>query len=140
MIRVRRAVDADAAYVAATAMHQVPRFVRHVPRPDLAMTVRALLNTSTIVVACSAEDEETLVGWSAAIGGVPWFTFVTRELRGLGIGAELRKEATQHGIRESARGDAATGERPTPQRPHGDDGAPRALAGGGAIMGPRAHR
>lgn len=91
-IAIRPAVAGDHAYIAATALHQVPRFVRHVQREDLVLVVRAALNASALVVACSAEDPDTLCGWCAAFGGAPWFTFVARELRGHGIGARLRLE------------------------------------------------
>lgn len=91
-IAIRPAVAGDHAYIAATALHQVPRFVRHVQRDDLVLVVRAALNASALVVACSAEDPDTLCGWCAAFGGAPWFTFVARELRGHGIGARLRLE------------------------------------------------
>ena len=84
MIRIREGRDSDAAYVAATALHQVHRFVRHVPKDEMQLVVRAMLNASRIVVACSEMDEDTLLGWCAAIGGAPWFVFVARELRGNG--------------------------------------------------------
>lgn len=58
----------------------------------MALVLRGLLNASRIVVACSGADEDTLLGWAAAIGGVPWFVFVTRELRANGIGTKLRLE------------------------------------------------
>lgn len=92
MIRVRQARESDAAYVAATALKQAPRFVRGVDREELALTVRALLNASHIVVACSETDEDTLLGWAAAIGGVSWFCFVSKDARRNGIGARLRLE------------------------------------------------
>jgi hypothetical protein len=95
VIAIREARDSDAAYVAATALHQVPRFVRNVQRDELQLVVRAALNASRIVVACSATDEDTLVGWCAAIGGAPWFVFVARDVRGNGIGAKLRLEVTR---------------------------------------------
>lgn len=95
MIAVRPARPSDAAYVAATALKQAGRFVRHVDREELALTVRALLGGSSIVVACSATDEDTLFGWAAAIGGVPWFAFVAKDVRGNGIGAQLRAEVTR---------------------------------------------
>ena len=95
MIRIREGRDSDAAYVAATALHQVHRFVRHVQKDEMQLVVRAMLNASRIVVACSEMDEDTLMGWCAAIGGAPWFVFVARELRGNGIGAKMRLEVTR---------------------------------------------
>ena len=92
MIVIREVRDSDRGYVAATALHQMPRFVRHVERDEMALVLRGLLNASRIVVACSEADEDTLLGWAAAIGGVPWFVFVTRELRANGIGTKLRLE------------------------------------------------
>ena len=106
MIATRAARPTDAAYIAATALHQVHRFVRHVTREELELVVRAMLNESAIVVACSETDDDTLFGWCAAVGGVPWFTFVARELRGHGIGARLRLEVTR------GRGIDSAGERP----------------------------
>lgn len=93
MIAIRDFREIDAAYVAATAMRQVPRFVRSVPRDDLALVVRSLLAHSRIVVACSESDDDAIMGWCAAIGGVPWFTFVPAELRGNGIATRMRRAA-----------------------------------------------
>jgi GNAT superfamily N-acetyltransferase len=95
MIRIRPARETDAAYVAATALHQVPRFVRAVEREELALCVRALLNASRIVVACAEDDPDTLVGWAASIAGVAWFVFVARDARRNGIGARLRLEVVR---------------------------------------------
>ena len=92
MIVIREVRDTDRGYVAATALHQMPRFVRHVERDEMTLVLRGLLNASRIVVACSEADDDTLLGWAAAIGGVPWFVFVTRELRANGIGTKLRLE------------------------------------------------
>lgn len=102
MIRVRPARESDAAYVAATALKQAPRFVRGVDREELALTVRAMLNASHIVVACSETDEDTLLGWAAAIGGVSWFCFVSKDARRNGIGSRLRLEVIRGSI-DSAR-------------------------------------
>ena len=102
MIRVRQARESDAAYVAATALKQAPRFVRGVDREELALTVRAMLNASHIVVACSETDEDTLLGWAAAIGGVSWFVFVSKDARRNGIGTRLRLEVIRGSI-DSAR-------------------------------------
>ena len=103
MIATRAARPTDAAYIAATALHQVHRFVRHVTREELELVVRAMLNESAIVVACSETDDDTLFGWCAAVGGVPWFCFVARELRGNGIGARLRLEVTRGRSDDQAR-------------------------------------
>lgn len=102
MIRVRPARETDAAYVAATALKQASRFVRGVDREELALVVRAMLNSSHIVVACSEADEDTLLGWAAAIGGVSWFCFVSKDARRNGIGSRLRLEVVRGGI-DSAR-------------------------------------
>lgn len=102
MIRVRQARESDAAYVAATALKQAGRFVRNVDREELALTVRAMLNASHIVVACSETDEDTLLGWAAAIGGVSWFCFVSKDARRNGIGSRLRLEVIRGSI-DSAR-------------------------------------
>ena len=116
MIATRAARPTDAAYIAATALHQVHRFVRHVTREELELIVRAMLNESAIVVACSETDDDTLFGWCAAVGGVPWFCFVARELRGHGIGARLRLEVTR------GRGIDPASERPSHRQPDaGDD-------------------
>jgi len=130
MIATRAARPTDAAYIAATALHQVHRFVRHVTREELELVVRAMLNESAIVVACSETDDDTLAivvacsetdddtlfGWCAAVGGVPWFCFVARELRGHGIGARLRLEVTR------GRGIDPASERPAHRQPDaGDD-------------------
>jgi hypothetical protein len=116
MIATRAARPTDAAYIAATALHQVHRFVRHVTREELELVVRAMLNESAIVVACSETDDDTLFGWCAAVGGVPWFCFVARELRGNGIGARLRLEVTR------GRGIDPASERPAHRQPDaGDD-------------------
>ena len=98
MIRVRPARESDAAYVAATALKQPGRFVRNVDREELALTVRAMLNASHIVVACSETDEDTLLGWAAAIGGVSWFCFVSKDARRNGIGSRLRLEVIRGSI------------------------------------------
>jgi len=98
MIRIRPARESDAAYVAATALKQAGRFVRNVDREELALTVRAMLNASHIVVACSETDEDTLLGWSAAIGGVSWFCFVSKDARRNGIGTRLRLEVIRGSI------------------------------------------
>ena len=98
MIRVRQARESDSAYVAATALKQAPRFVRGVDREELALTVRAMLNASFIVVACSEADEDTLLGWAAAIGGVSWFVFVSKDARRNGIGTRLRLEVIRGSI------------------------------------------
>ena len=98
MIRVRPARETDAAYVAATALKQAGRFVRGVDREELALTVRAMLNASFIVVACSEADEDTLLGWAAAIGGVSWFCFVSKDARRNGIGSRLRIEVVRGSI------------------------------------------
>jgi len=95
VIALREARESDAAYVAATALHQVPRFVRAVEREELALCVRALLNASRIVVACAEDDPDTLVGWAASIAGVAWFVFVARDARRNGIGARLRLEVVR---------------------------------------------
>ena len=116
MIATRAARPTDAAYIAAIALHQVHRFVRHVTREELELVVRAMLNESAIVVACSETDDDTLFGWCAAVGGVPWFCFVARELRGHGIGARLRLEVTR------GRGIDPASERPAHRQPDaGDD-------------------
>jgi len=91
-IEYREATPADHPYVAATARHQVARYVRLVPRVDLEFVVAALLGASRIVVACSPIEPSAVLGWCAAIGGVPWFAFVPRDLRHCGIGTRLRKE------------------------------------------------
>lgn len=110
MIAIREARDTDAAYIAATALRQVPRFVRSVARDDLALVVRSLLAHSRIVVACSESDDDAIVGWCAAIGGVPWFAFVPLDLRGNGIATRLRR---------AANGDSATGIGDSPRRTDG---------------------
>jgi hypothetical protein len=110
MIAIREARDTDAAYVAATALRQVPRFVRSVARDDLALAVRALLAASRIVIACSETDDDAIVGWCAAIGGVPWFAFVPLDLRGNGIATRLRR---------AANGDSATSIGDSPRRENG---------------------
>jgi hypothetical protein len=122
VITVRPSRPSDQAYVAATALKQVGRFVRHPDREELALVVRALLNASRIVVACSETDDDTLFGWAAAVGGVPWFCFVARDVRGHGVGARLRLEVTrgrddQAGIGASHRWD------------HDGDGARARFAG-----------
>lgn len=122
MIAVRPSRPSDQAYVAATALKQVGRFVRHRDREELALVVRAMLNASRIVVACSETDDDTLFGWTAAIGGVPWFVFVARDVRGHGVGARLRLEVTrgrddQAGVGAAHRWD------------HDGDGAPPRFAG-----------
>ena len=91
-IEYREATPADHPYVAATARHQVARYVRIVPRVDLEFVTAALLGASRIVVACSPIEPAAVLGWCAAIGGVPWFVFVPRDLRHCGIGTRLRKE------------------------------------------------
>lgn len=96
MIAIREARETDAAYIAATALRQVPRFVRSVPRDDLALVVRSLLAASRIVIACSETDDDAIVGWCASIGRVPWFAFVPLDLRGNGIATRLRRECA-HG-------------------------------------------
>lgn len=98
-IEYREATPGDHPYVAATARHQVARFVRFVPRIDLEFVTAALLGASRIVVACSPAEPSAVLGWCAAIGGVPWFVFVPRDLRHCGIGTRLRKEAI-HGNTE----------------------------------------
>ncbi len=131
MIRIRPARESDAAYVAATALKQAPRFVRNVDREELALTVRAMLNASHIVVACSEADEDTLLGWSAAIGGVSWFVFVSKDARRNGIGTRLRLEVIR-GSLDSAR------EWSTHRRSHdGDDPRPRGAGNVVAIWGDR---
>jgi GNAT superfamily N-acetyltransferase len=95
VIAIREARESDAAYVAATALHQVPRFVRAVERDELTLCVRALLNASRIVVACAEDEPDTLIGWAASIGGVTWFVFVARDARRNGIGARLRLEVVR---------------------------------------------
>ena len=122
MIATRAARPTDAAYIAATALHQVHRFVRHVTREELELVVRAMLNESAIVVACSETDDDTLFGWCAAVGGVPWFCFVARELRGHGIGARLRLEVTR------GRGIDPASERPTHRLPDAGDDSLAAVA------------
>jgi GNAT superfamily N-acetyltransferase len=84
--------------VAATALKQASRFVRGVDREELALVVRAMLNSSHIVVACSEADEDTLLGWAAAIGGVSWFCFVSKDARRNGIGSRLRSEVVRGSI------------------------------------------
>lgn len=84
--------------MAATALKQAGRFVRNVDREELTLTVRALLNASHIVVACSETDEDTLLGWAAAIGGVSWFCFVSKDARRNGIGSRLRLEVIRGSI------------------------------------------
>ena len=130
-IAIRQAVASDHAYIAATALHQVPRFVRHVAREDLVLAVRAALNASALVVACSAEDPDTLCGWCAAFGGAPWFTFVARELRGHGIGARLRLEV----VNGRGNDDGAPSQRRAPGRQHADHDPATARAGGHPAMG-----
>jgi GNAT superfamily N-acetyltransferase len=122
MIATRAARPTDAAYIAATALHQVHRFVRHVTREELELVVRAMLNESAIVVACSETDDDTLFGWCAAVGGVPWFCFVARELRGHGIGARLRLEVTR------GRGIDPASERPAHRQPDAGDDSLAAVA------------
>lgn len=130
MIATRPARDTDAAYIAATALHQVHRFVRHVTREELELVTRAMLNASAIVVACSETDDDTLFGWCAAVGGVPWFTFVARELRGHGIGARLRLEVTR------GRGIDSAGERTAHRlEDAGDDPIAAAAAALGFVRG-----
>ena len=130
MIATRAARPTDAAYIAATALHQVHRFVRHVTREEIELVVRAMLNESAIVVACSETDDDTLFGWCAAVGGVPWFCFVARELRGHGIGARLRLEVTR------GRGIDPASERPSHRQPDaGDDSLAAVAARLGFIRG-----
>lgn len=130
MIRIRQARPSDAAYVAATALKQVSRFVRNVDREELALTVRAMLNASRIMVACSEADEDTLLGWSAAVGGVSWFTFVSKDARRNGIGTRLRLEVIRGDLDQ-------TGEWSAHRRAHvrddqGGPGARDALVSWGA--------
>jgi GNAT superfamily N-acetyltransferase len=122
VIAVRPSRPSDQAYVAATALKQVGRFVRHRDREELALVVRAMLNASRIVVACSETDDDTLFGWTAAIGGVPWFVFVARDVRGHGIGARLRLEVTRGR-------DDQTGVGAAHRWDHDGDGAPPRFAG-----------
>ena len=114
--------DGDAAYVAATALKQASRFVRHVDREELALTVRAMLNASHIVVACSETDEDTLLGWSAAIGGVSWFVFVSKDARRNGIGQRLRSEVIRGSMDQAGFGRAH-------RWPNGRDDQSRRAAG-----------
>ncbi len=130
MIRVRQARKSDAAYVAATALKQAPRFVRGVDREELALTVRAMLNASHIVVACSETDEDTLLGWSAAIGGVSWFVFVSKDARRNGIGARLRLEVTRGSMDQAGLG--STHRRPNGRDDQSGSGARDLLAAWGA--------
>jgi GNAT superfamily N-acetyltransferase len=121
VITVRPARPSDYAYVAATALKQAPMFVRSFDRDELALAVRAFLGASRIVVACSETDEDTLVGWAAAIGGAPWFVFVARDARGHGIGARLRLEVTRGP-------DDQTSERAAHRRENDGNGARGGLA------------
>ena len=130
MIRVRQARESDAAYVAATALKQAGRFVRHVDREELALTVRAMLNASHIVVACSETDEDTLLGWSAAIGGVSWFVFVSKDARRNGIGARLRLEVVRGSMDQASFG--STHRRPNGRDDQSGSGARDLLAAWGA--------
>lgn len=130
MIRIRQARPSDAAYVAATALKQAGRFVRHVDREELALTVRAMLNASHIVVACSETDEDTLLGWSAAIGGVSWFVFVSKDARRNGIGARLRLEVVRGSMDQASFGSAHR--RPNGRDDQGASGARDAHAAWGA--------
>jgi len=126
VIAIREARDTDAAYIAATALRQVPRFVRSVPRDDLALVVRSLLAHSRIVVACSESDDDAIVGWCAAIGGVPWFAFVPLDLRGNGIATRLRRAA--NGNDTASFGDS-------PRRENGGHFRDCAIAGDGSGSG-----
>ena len=126
MIAIREARDTDAAYIAATALRQVPRFVRSVPRDDLALVVRSLLAHSRIVVACSESDDDAIVGWCAAIGGVPWFAFVPLDLRGNGIATRLRR---------AANGDSAASVGNPPRRANDGHFRDPAIASDRAISG-----
>lgn len=130
MIAVRPARPSDAAYVAATALKQAPRFVRGVDREELALTVRAMLNASHIVVACSETDEDTLLGWSAAIGGVSWFVFVSKDARRNGIGARLRLEVARGSMDQAGLG--STHRRPNGRDDQSGSGARDLLAAWGA--------
>ena len=75
MIRVRPARETDAAYVAATALKQVGRFVRGVDREELALTVRAMLNASHIVVARVTQNTANLCCLNPAMNLYPCTLF-----------------------------------------------------------------
>ena len=89
MIAIREARESDAGYVMATALRQVPRFVREVRRGVVEDAIRAVVYSARVVVACAEEDDDALCGWAAGLHSTPLFVFVPRELRGAGIGKRL---------------------------------------------------
>jgi ribosomal protein S18 acetylase RimI-like enzyme len=101
---VRPGKERDVAYVIATWSRSYPhkgdrrQLVPHIRRAVL----RCLFDQhSALAVACSSEDEDTLVGWALAEEGDLWWVYVAKDYRGMGLGSRLRDRVVQSKDRPS---------------------------------------
>lgn len=64
---------------------------------------RVLAGSGKFVVACSGEDPDTLVGWAASEGGDEFWTYVSKDFRGNGLGRILQASVVEYKSSTSVR-------------------------------------
>lgn len=100
--RIRPAGPPDVPFILNSWLrhyHEHGEGARHIPNPVFFSAqghhglVTHLLNTSSVLVACTAEDENAILGWVCAAPPVLHYVYVKAPFRGLGIGAALLSAA-----------------------------------------------
>jgi hypothetical protein len=103
-VRIRSMLPSDVGFVVDSWTQESARTGRYesTRRRTLALDgvrrlARHAVSTSTVLVACSASSESTLIGWVCGAGGEPFAVFVRWDFRHRGIGRALTSA-----LRESA--------------------------------------
>jgi ribosomal protein S18 acetylase RimI-like enzyme len=52
---------------------------------------RVMAGSGKLAVACSAKNQDTLIGWALSECGDLWWVYVSKDFRGLSIGRRLTK-------------------------------------------------
>lgn len=93
-ITLRTFTEADRAFVKDSWIRSAGSVVRNTQKPRFFEWFRPLVDQHVsldlIRIACTDDDPNTIVGWSAVRNGVPIYAYTAREFRGFGLGKHLR--------------------------------------------------
>lgn len=87
-IVIREGMDADWGYCLATWIRSFPQIGDRETRKN---HMRRALSRGRLMVACSSEEPDTLVGWALAERNDLWWTYVALDFRKLKLSAALKK-------------------------------------------------
>lgn len=113
LVRVREMVPGDRAWVISSWIESYSEhgtgLVTHIPRGEYCRrwrnVIEACLETSTTLVVCPLDDDDTILAWLCAIGKTVHYAHVKRTFHGLGFLSLLLRHAgisrTTPGVRYS---------------------------------------